>query len=109
MIGRLLIRVTYVAVALLAIGVALLLAAGISPLAGGPELDLASIVVGLASLEPAAFLWLGLLAVIATPVTRVVAAGVGFARDGDRTMAAASVAILAVIVLAIVSSLMIRG
>ena len=35
-LGRLLIVVTYVAVGLLAIGVALLLLAGVSPLAGGP-------------------------------------------------------------------------
>lgn len=108
-IGRLLIRVTYVAVALLAIGVVLLLAAGISPLAGGPALDLASLVDGLASLDPASFLWLGLLAVIATPVSRVVAAGISFARDGDRAMTVASVAILVVITLAILSSFAIQA
>ncbi len=38
-IGRLLIAVTYIAVGLLSVGVVLLLAAGISPLAGGPPLD----------------------------------------------------------------------
>ena len=38
-IGRLLIAVTYVAVGLLSVGVVLMLAAGISPLAGGPPLD----------------------------------------------------------------------
>ena len=39
-IGRLLIAVTYVAVGLLAIGFFLMIAYGISPLSGGPPLDL---------------------------------------------------------------------
>ena len=55
-IGRLLIVVTYVAGALLLIGVLLMLASGISPLSGGPRLDLSTIVADLASLQPAGFL-----------------------------------------------------
>ena len=104
-IGRLLIAVTYVAVVLLSIGVALLLAAGISPLAGGPPLDLASLRADLVALAPAAFLWLGILAVIATPLSRVIAAAVGFARQGDRWMVGVSVGILAVIAVGIASAL----
>lgn len=105
LIGRLLIAVTYVAVAFLTVGVVLLLAAGISPLAGGPPLDLARIAADLAARAPAAFLWLGILAVIATPVSRVVAAAIGFARLGDRLMVGVALGILAVIALGIASAL----
>ncbi len=104
-IGRLLIAVTYVAVGLLSVGVVLMLAAGISPLAGGPPLDLGSILADLAALAPEAFLWLGILAVIATPISRVIVAAIGFARLGDRWMVAISLGILAVIALAIASAL----
>jgi len=104
-IGRLLIAVTYVAVLLLSVGVVLMLAAGISPLAGGPPLDLGSILADLGSLAPEAFLWLGILAVIATPISRVIVAAIGFARLGDRWMVAISLAILAVIAVAIGSAL----
>jgi uncharacterized membrane protein len=108
-IGRLLIAVTYLAVALLTIGVVVLFANGISPLAGGPALDLGRLVSDVARLAPAAFLWLGILAVIATPLSRVIAAAVGFARLGDRWMVGVSVAILAVIALSIVTAVVARG
>jgi uncharacterized membrane protein len=104
-IGRLLIAVTYVAVALLTVGVALMIAAGISPLAGGPPLDLRRVTSDLVALAPAAFLWLGILAVIATPISRVVASGVGFARLGDRWMVGVAVAILAVIAIGVATAL----
>ena len=104
-IGRLLIVVTYIAVALLTVGVVLLLAAGMSPLAGGPPLDIARIAAGLAALAPAAFLWLGILAVIATPLSRVIAAAIGFARLGDRLMVGVSLGILAVIAIGIASAI----
>jgi len=100
-IGRLLIVVTYIAVGLLSVGVALLLAAGISPLAGGPPLDPGRVLADLRSLAPAVFLWLGILAVIATPISRVIVAAIGFARLGDRWMVGVSLGILAVIALGI--------
>ena len=103
-IGRLLIAVTYCATALLAIGVALMLASGIAPLSGGPRLDVASLTGDLASLQPAGFLWLGLIVVIATPITRVVAAAVAFARAGELRMVAVAVAIVAVIAVSIVTA-----
>ncbi len=108
-IGRLLIAVTYVAVALLSVGVVLLFANGISPLAGGPPLDLTNIVRDLATLGPAAFLWLGILAVIATPLSRVIAAAVGFARLGDRWMVGVAVAILVVIALSVATAVVAAG
>jgi uncharacterized membrane protein len=104
-IGRLLILVTYVAVVLLLIGVLLLIAAGISPLAGGPLLDLGHLAADLVALAPSAFLWLGILAVIATPLSRVIAAAIGFARLGDRWMLGVSLGILAVIALGIASAI----
>jgi uncharacterized membrane protein len=104
-IGRLLIVLTYVAVTLLVIGVALLIGHGLSPLSGGPRLDLARLPSDIAALTPHGFLWLGLLAVIATPITRVVAAAIGYGRTGDRAMVLVAVAILAVIALSVTSAI----
>ena len=107
-LGRLLIVVTYVAVGLLAIGTALLLLAGISPLAGGPPFDPAQLVPDLLALDPAGFLWLGILAVIATPLSRVAGAAVGFVQRGERIMALVSVAILGVISISIIAAQLTR-
>ncbi len=96
-LGRLLIAVTYLAVTLLMLGVVLLLLAQVSPLAGGPPLDPGGLVRDVLALDPAGFLWLGLLAVIATPVSRVLGASVGFLRRGEPLMAAIAFAILVVI------------
>ena len=104
-LGRLLIGVTYVAVGLLTIGVVLLLLAGISPLAGGPPFDPGQLVPDLLALEPAGFLWLGILVVIATPLSRVVGAAVGFIGRGERLMAVVSLAILGVIATSILLAL----
>jgi uncharacterized membrane protein len=104
-IGRLLIAVTYMAALLLTIGVLLMVVGGISPLSGGPALDLSSLIADLASLQPAGFLWLGLLAVIATPLSRVAAAAVGFALVGDRRMVVVSIAILVVIAVSVATAI----
>jgi len=104
-IGRLLIVLTYVAVTLLVIGVALLIGHGVSPLSGGPRLDLARLPADVAALAPHGFLWLGLLVVIATPITRVIAAAVGYGRSGDRAMVLVAVAILAVIAVSVTSAI----
>lgn len=104
-LGRLLIVVTYVAVGLLGIGVVLLLLAGVSPLAGGPPFDPEELVPQLLALEPAGFLWLGILVVIATPLSRVVGAAAGFIRRGEPLMAAVSLAILGVIAISIATAL----
>ena len=105
LIGRLLTVVIYLAVALLLVGVVLLIGAGISPLSGGPGLDLGRLLPDLGALEPAGFLWLGLLAVIAAPLARVAVALVAYARDGDRLMVAVSITILLVVAIAIGSAL----
>ena len=103
-IGRLLIAATYAATGLLAIGVALMLASAIAPLSGGPRLDVSSLAADVASIQPAGFLWLGLIVVIATPITRVLAAAVAFARAGEQRMVAVAVAIVAVIAVSILTA-----
>lgn len=106
-IGRLLIGLTYVATGLLVVGVLLMLASGISPLSGGPRLDLASLAIDFATLTPSGFLWLGLLAVIAAPISRVVAAAIAFGRGGEFGLVGISLAILVVLAIAIGSAIVV--
>jgi uncharacterized membrane protein len=96
-IARLLTLGTYVSIALLAVGVGLMVINGIGPLSGGPAFDLARLGPDLAAFRPAGFLWLGLLAVVATPTARVVASLIGYSRRGERAMAIVAILILAVI------------
>ena len=104
-IGRLLIGLTYVAVAALVVGVGLMVASGIEPLDGGPSIDPGTLVVDLLALDPAAFLWLGLGIVLATPIARVTAAGIAYARQGQWTMVLVSAAILVVIAIGVAGAL----
>ena len=102
-IARLLTWGTYIGVAALAVGVILMLAAGISPLdPAWPPLDVRAIPADLLALRPAGYLWLGLLVVIATPPARVATALVGYVAVRDRAMALVSVGILVVIAAAVV-------
>jgi len=103
-IGRILIWLTYVAVVLLAVGVVLMLASGISPLDGAPPFDLAALPADLAALQPVAFLWLGLLVMLIAPIARVIVAGVGYALDREWVMVLVAIAILAVIAVGVVSA-----
>jgi uncharacterized membrane protein len=97
-IGRLMIAMTYASVATLVIGVALMVAAGISPLSGGPDFDASQLVAELTSVSPVGFLWLGLIIVIATPIVRVIGAAISYGLAGQWTMVAIAAAILLVIV-----------
>lgn len=108
-IGRLMVAMTYVAVALLMVGVALMIANGISPLEGGPAFDPALIWDDIRAGVPAGFLWLGLVAVIATPIVRVVVSTIGFAREDSWRMVAVGVGILLVIAVGIVTTLATDG
>ena len=72
---------------------------------GWPPLDVASLPAGLVALEPAAYLWLGLIVTIATPLVRVAASTWSFGRAGESRMAALGAAVLVVIALAIVAGL----
>lgn len=95
---------TVAGIALLAVGVTAMAASGIRPLGGNaPGLDLGRLPGDLLALRPAAFLWLGLVAIVVTPSARVAASLVGFAREGNRRMAAVAVAVLVVIGLSIVA------
>ena len=100
-IARLLTIGTYASVALLVMGVLLMLATGVAPRSGGPAFDLRKLVPDLLALRPAGFIWLGLVAVVATPAARVLAALIGYARRRDRTMAIVAALILVVIALSV--------
>jgi uncharacterized membrane protein len=104
-IGRLLIRMTYIALAFLVAGVAAMAASGVDPLDGGPSLDPGTLVADVLMLRPAALLWLGFGIVLITPITRVIAAGTAYARRGQRQMAGVSIAILIVIAVGVAASL----
>ena len=108
-VARILMIGTYISVVLVAVGVILMLATGISPLDAAPSLDLSRIVADIVALEPAGYLWLGLLAVIATPSARVVASLVGYADGRDWQMVAVSIGILAVIATSVVLALGLGG
>ena len=100
-IARLLTIGTYASVALLLIGVVLMLATGTAPRSVGPAFDLTKLVPDLLALRPAGYIWLGLVAVVATPAARVFAALIGYARRGDRTMAIVAALIIVVIGLSV--------
>ena len=102
-IARLLALGTYVSVGLLAVGVVLMAASGISPLDGSaPAFELGRIPADVVALRPIGFLWLGLIAAIATPLVRVMASLVGYVRGGERRMAFIAAAIIVVISIAVV-------
>ena len=108
-VARLLSIGTNVAVAVLALGVIAMGVSGRSPLETPfPALDLSRIPADLVALRPEGFLWLGLLAVIVTPTSRVVASLIGFGRGGERTMLLISLAILGVIGASVLISLVFR-
>ena len=100
-ISRLLAGGTYLAIALLAIGFGLMLVNGISPLDQAPPFDVRQIPADILALRPTGFLSLGLIVVVATPSSRVIAALVGYARVGDRRMVIVATAILVVIAVSV--------
>lgn len=101
-VARLLTVGTYLSIALLAAGVAAMVATGASPLDTAPGFDIGRIPADLVALRPEGFLWLGLVVVIATPSARVAASLVGYLRGRDRIMAAVAVLILGVIALSVI-------
>ena len=104
LIGRVLVWLTYVSVALLVVGVILMFVNGISPLDGAPTFDPGAIPRDLPGLHPLGFLWLGLMVVLAAPIARVVLAGIGYARDRQWVMVLVALGILAVIAIGVVSA-----
>jgi uncharacterized membrane protein len=104
-IGRLLIGLTYLGVVALLVGAVLMVANGRSPLDAPQDLDPGSFAAALLAGRPEAFLWVGLSIVLATPIARVIAAGIGFAAAGERRMVLISGLILTVIGAAVVTAL----
>ena len=100
-IARLLTLGTYASVGLLVIGFVLMLASGNSPRSGGPAFDPSRLVPDLVALRPAGFLWLGLVAAVATPAARVLASLIGYLLRGERSMATVAALILVVIALSV--------
>jgi uncharacterized membrane protein len=100
-VGRLLIVGTYGSVAVLAVGTALMVAGGTQPLGQWPRFDPGRIGDDILHLRAAGFLWLGLVAVVATPAARIVASLIGYVRSGERLMAVIAVLILTVIALSV--------
>jgi uncharacterized membrane protein len=94
---------TYLSISLVAIGVGLHILSGGSPLDPGPPLDMGGFIRDLTAARPAAFVWLGVLGIIATPGLRVAGALVGFARRGERTMTLVAFLILAVVALGVLA------
>jgi len=102
-IARLLTRGTYLSIGLMAFGVVLMAATGVSPTDGtAPPFDLGRIPADILALRPTGFLWLGLVTAIATPLARVIASLVGYVRRGERGMALIAAAITAVVAAAVV-------
>ena len=108
-IGRLLIGITYVAVAVLVVGVVVMLVSGVSPLDDPPTVDPATFLDALRALRPEAILLIGVGLVIATPIIRVAAAAVSYVRSGELAMVLVSLGILAVIVIGVASAALTGG
>ena len=100
-IARLLSVGTAAAIALLLVGLALMLANGIAPLSGGPAFEAGRLIADLAALQPAGFIWLGLLVVVATPSARVLTTLIGYGRRGEPAMAVVAGLILIVIAISV--------
>jgi uncharacterized membrane protein len=108
-IARLLGVGTYASIGLLTVGVILMAINGIAPLSGGPAFDLTRLVPDLTAFRPAGFIWLGLLAVIATPTARVAASLIGYARRGERPMVVIAALILVVIAASVALAQVLEG
>jgi uncharacterized membrane protein len=97
---------TYASVGLIAVGAVLMALTGRGPLDGAPAFQPERLPDDLRSLQPAGFLWLGIVVVLATPLARVVTALVGYLRVGEREMALVASLILIVITLGVVAGTM---
>ena len=110
-VARLLVVGTWLAMGLVLVGVVLMLAAGLDPLDHGavPPFRLAAIPGEILALDPAGFLWAGIVLIIALPIGRVVVSGLGFLAARDVRMAAISLAVLVVVLVSVVSSVVLEG
>lgn len=111
LIGRLLVTGTYLAMTLMLVGVVLMLAAGVDPLAHGavPPFHAGEIAGNLLALKPEGFLWTGVVLVILLPIGRVVVAGMGFLAAHDRRLALVSLLVFLVVVISVLAALGLEG
>jgi uncharacterized membrane protein len=107
LIARLLVVGLWLAMGLVLVGVILMLVTGTDPFAHGaiPPFDLAEIPSEMLALQPAGFLWAGIVLVIALPIGRVMVAGVGFLAVHDRRMALVSLLVLLVVLASIAAAI----
>ena len=109
-VSRLLVVGTYLAIGVVLVGVVGLLASGVDPLAlATPPFDLRQIPADIAAGKPEGFLWLGLVAVLALPLGRVIVAGLGFLAARDTRLALVSLAVLLVVTGSILAALGLEG
>jgi len=110
-VASLLVVGTWLAMGLVLVGVVLMLAAGLDPLDHGavPPFRLAAIPGEILALDPAGFLWAGIVLIIALPIGRVVVSGLGFLAARDVRMAAISLGVLVVVLVSVVSSVVLEG
>ena len=109
-VSRLLVIGTYLAIGIVLVGVVGLLASGVDPLAlAPPPFDLRQIPADIAAGKPEGFLWLGLVAVLALPLGRVIVAGLGFLAARDTRLALVSLAVLLVVTGSILAALGLEG
>lgn len=109
--ARLLTWGTRLALGLILVGVLLMAATGVDPLAvrAFPPYSLPAIPGQLAALRPEGFVWAGLTLLVALPLGRVVVSGAGFLRAGDRRLALVAVLVLLVIAASVVAALGLEG
>jgi uncharacterized membrane protein len=110
-IGRLLIAGTWIAMGLILVGALLMLAAGIDPFAHGgiPPFDASEVLAQVLALQPAGFLWAGIVLVISLPIGRVVVAGLGYLAARDGRLALVSLLVLLVVLASISTALVMEA
>ena len=110
-IGRLLLAGTWLAMALLAVGIALTLATGVDPLNHGgiPSYSLASLPAAVVALKPEGFLWAGVTLLIALPIGRVIVGGIGFLAARDLRLALVSLLVLLVVLVSVAAAIGLEG
>lgn len=110
-ISRILVAGTYIAIGLVFVGVLGMLATGVDPLSHGvpPPFDLGRIPSDIAARKPEGFLWLGIVAVLALPIGRVIVAGLGFLAARDTRLALVSLAVLLVVTASILAAMGLEG
>jgi len=110
-VARLLTVGTYLAIGLVLVGVVGMLRDGIAPLdhVAFPPFDLRQIPAEMLALEPAGFLWAGIVLVMCLPIGRVIVAGFGFLRVGDRRLALVSAGVVLVVFASLAAAIGLGG